>query len=274
MASSDIVTFDTGAVARESSKDVTGAQNALELARLFEVDSKEMYQAAATEIKLVKSAYKALDEKRKAITKPLDAAKSAAMDLFRPALEALEQAEGVYKQSMLAYDRKIEAARKAAEEAARKAADAERERLRQEAAVRAEAERKQREAAAKAEAEAAAAKNAVERARLQAEAEKRRQEAEAERQAAQEAEAQAEMVQAPIIIAPKMEAAGVSKKVTWSAEVTDKMALIKAVAAGLVPESVLLVDMKILNKLAVSLHEQFNYPGVKAVATTGMAIRS
>lgn len=59
---------------------------------------------------------------------------------------------------------------------------------------------------------------------------------------------------------------GVSYRVTWSAEVTDLLALVQAVAAGQVPLKVLQPDSTVLNTMARALKESLALPGVKAVA--------
>jgi hypothetical protein len=86
------------------------------------------YDSAATILKAIKSRYKEIDEQRKEITKPLDAAKKSVMDLFNLPLKALEKAESFVKQQMISYTTEQE--RKAREEQARlqKLADQEAER--------------------------------------------------------------------------------------------------------------------------------------------------
>ena len=83
------------------------------------------YDSAATILKAVKSRYKEIDEQRKEITKPLDAAKKAVMELFNSPLKALEKAESFIKSRMIDYTSEQE--KKAREEQARlqKLADAE-----------------------------------------------------------------------------------------------------------------------------------------------------
>lgn len=66
---------------------------------------------------------------------------------------------------------------------------------------------------------------------------------------------------------------GVDTRSIWRAEVTDKMALIRAVAEGRVPEAVLAIDTKVLGSLARSLKGALNYPGVRVVEDVGIAVR-
>lgn len=95
----------------------------------FKISTNVSYRLAADELKRIKGAAKKLDEVRKAITAPMDAAKKAVMDFFRGPSEQLTQAEGKLKAAMVTYQRELE--RKEAEErrAAEEAARAERERL-------------------------------------------------------------------------------------------------------------------------------------------------
>lgn len=110
-----------------------GADSALELVNGFEVTDDATYTLAADELVVIKARATKLDEQRKAITKPMDDAKKAVMDLFRGPLDLLAQAESILKSKMLGYQqeqrRKAEELRLAAE----KAAEEERQRLQAEA---------------------------------------------------------------------------------------------------------------------------------------------
>lgn len=126
---------------------------------------------------------------------------------------------------------------------------------------------------------------AAEAARL-AEQEARRQEEErklAEAQAAQDAgdagladAIMDEPIEVPVIApAPAVAVvAGVSTSQRWSAEVIDKMALIRYVAEH--PEWASLLDANTpnLNRLAVSQRSEMRLPGVRAVSTTVRAVRA
>jgi len=93
-----------------------------------------------------------------------------------------------------------------------------------------------------------------------------------------ETEASEEVLQAPISVAPvtvdnKPKAAGISTKKLWHAEVVDKAALVKAVADGKQPMSLLEPVMPTLNKMAKALTDELNIPGVKAVSETSIGAR-
>ena len=57
------------------------------------ITNQTEYDTASVVLKEVKSRYKELDEQRKSITKPLDDAKKAVMELFKRPLDLLGQAE-------------------------------------------------------------------------------------------------------------------------------------------------------------------------------------
>jgi hypothetical protein len=163
------------------------------------------------------------------------------------------EADKAYARAMGAYEVEQERIRRDAELAAQR----ERERL----------EREERE------------RVAAEERRLQAEAEERQLAAAAEAEARGDMETAERIASAPIEtpvvaprpvfvpvapVAPKPTASGISFRDNWSAEVINPMALIKAVAAGLQPVTLLLPNMPALNGLARSLREAMNVPGVKA----------
>ena len=68
--------------------------------------------------------------------------------------------------------------------------------------------------------------------------------------------------------------AGISTRELWSAEVTDFLALVNAVAAGQVPLACLLPNQAALNQQARALKQSMTYPGVKAIRTTTVAAGS
>jgi hypothetical protein len=129
---------ETGAVVAAQERE---AQALLEVAQAYEIDSPDMAAAAAEELGAIKAKAKQLDELRKSMTRPLDEANARIMDLFRGPQDLLAKAEmtikgAIGKWQQLANQR-AEEARRAAEAVAR----AERERL--------DAERKAAEEAAR-----------------------------------------------------------------------------------------------------------------------------
>lgn len=99
------------------------------------ITNQEQYTLAGDILKEIKTRIKELDDERKKITKPLDDAKKAVMNLFKPPTELLEKAEVKVKTSMLAHTEEQE--RKAREEEKRLREIAEKEAERQRKALEA-----------------------------------------------------------------------------------------------------------------------------------------
>lgn len=80
----------------------------------------------------------------------------------------------------------------------------------------------------------------------------------------------------PQITAPMAETTtieGVALVEYWSAEVTDLMQLVQAVAAGRAPLAALQADMRFLDAQAETLHDLLSYPGVSAKREFGQTAR-
>lgn len=199
----------------------------------LEVVSQQTYEVAADILQQIKSRYKAIEEERKRILRPLDESRRKIMDLFRPALDNLVDAEKMVKAGMRDYSQEQEKIRQEEEAKAREAARKEADRL-QKRALR---------AAEKGHDEQAAALQEM-----------------------------AESVPVPIV-APQPKVAGISTREAWKAQVVDKATLIKAVAEGKVPDAVLDPNMKALNEMARALKGSLNYPGVKAIVEETVVAR-
>lgn len=234
----------------------------LTLAQAYTIDCPEMAEAAAEDLGGIKAKIKQLTETRMSMTRPLDESKKRIMELFAGPLKVLEQAEATLKGALITWNeaerKRIEAERRAAEEAARKEA----ERIRKEAEEQARIER---EEAARLQAEAeAAAKEGNDEAALDlvAQAEAKQQEAEA---VVIEAEHTGNAVQAmaPATVAAPAKLSGVSSRENWKAEVTDLMALIKAVAAGQASPDLLTANTTAINQRAKALKGEFKVPGIR-----------
>jgi len=154
------------------------------------IASQAELELASEVLKEVKARYKELDTQRKSITKPIDDAKKAVMELFKDPLELLEKAESKLKRMMLGYT----------EEQERKARE---EQLRLQRLAEQEAEKEKK--------------------KLEAKIEKAIQKGDEEKAA--ELELQKEMV-IPVevpVIQPKVEAPkGVSYREDWRAEIVDE----------------------------------------------------
>lgn len=265
-----------GSVAYDASDAVvlaSKAQRMLTAAQAFVIDSPTMYELAAGDLQKVKSLAKDVEEKRTAITVPLNQALKAVNDLFRAPKEFLATAETALKNAMIAYDReqqrKADEARREAERVARE------ERQRIEAEAREAARKAQEEAdrIAKEAADAAAAGDAAKAAELQQQAE---QTVAAGAAQAESIAMEAEMVTAaPVPVAttaPKV--SGLSTRQNWKARLTDKMALIKFVAEHPEHQHLLDVNQSSLNQLAKAQKDAMKLPGVEAYTDAVMSARA
>ena len=108
-----------------------------------------------------------------------------------------------------------------------------------------------------------------EREKLEARAAKAEEKGKTEK--ADELRDRAAMVATPIVSIETPKVAGISTRETYKAVVFDKMALIRAVAEGEVPDVVLLYDQATLNAQARLLKTALNYPGVKVELVKSMA---
>lgn len=260
MKTTDTVTYDASAAIVLA----TQAQQHLANANDYVIDSHTMFELASDDLMKIKALQKDVEGKRTAITGPLNQAVKAVNDLFRAPKEFLEQAESTLKRSMVTWTNEQERLAAIARSEAEAAARAERERL-------AQIEREQQEAARKAQEEAQAAAAAGD----QEAANKAMELA----QAAQQEAAMAAMTANVVTVAPAVEApakvSGISSRSTYSAEVTDLMELIKAVAAGAAPIECLQADTKFLGAQARAFKKPGQlFPGVVAKEERSIAARA
>lgn len=77
----------------------------------------------------------------------------------------------------------------------------------------------------------------------------------------------------PPVIAPRVtpRVSGISMRHTWSAEVMDLAALLKAIVAGRAPIQCIQPNQAFLNQQARSLKNALNWPGVRAVPDSNIA---
>jgi hypothetical protein len=198
---------------------------------------------------------------------PIDAAQIAARKTTIEQRKKLEQhaltAEKLLKDRMAAYEREVERQRQAAELAAQK----ERERLEAEARAQAEAEQK----------------------RLQAEEDERRLAEAVKAEASGDVESARRLLEEPTLVPTVMpapvfmppvdapsapRAAGVTFTTTYTAEVTSLIDLVKAVAAGQQPVTLLLANQVALNGMARAQKLAMKVPGVRVKETRGVAART
>lgn len=259
-------------------RNLSREAGALDVARAFVIDGKDMADAANDELKSIKGRIAQVKKWREGFIEPAQKIMENARSLFNPAIQSLEAGEKFLKDALLTYtteqQRLADEARRKAEEEAR--------RLRQEAEAKAAAER------------ARAEEQAREQRRIAQEAEERRKKAEAEGNARAAAAAAADAAKAtekaaavvenaeskaqeailtaaaapvaPVVEAPKL--AGFSSRDNWLAElkpgITEEQAVLEIameIAAGRRDLAAgLRLDMPTWNRLAKALKGAFNVP--------------
>jgi hypothetical protein len=209
------------------------ADSALALVESFEVVDSATYEIGAEELKAIKAKATSLEEQRKAITAPLDAAKKQVMDLFRNPVELLGKAEAILKGKLLAYQQEEQRKAREAQLAAERAAQEERDRLAAEAA-KLVAEGREGEAMVK--------------------------------------QAVAEMiVAAPPAVQEPAKVAGLSMRSTLDFELVDFQALIRHVAANPELAALLTVDSVKLRAYVKGLGTACKLPGVRVFEKATLA---
>lgn len=200
------------------------------------IKTGDMYEAAAIDLQSIKTAQKALEDKRTSAVGPLNGVVKTINDWFRKPTAALADAEAVIKRGMIGYQNEQERIRREQEARAAEQLRKDRERLEAQAAKAA--------AAGKSEKADAILQNAA-------------------------------MLPTSVEIAsaaPRV--SGISGRSTWQAAVKDKAAFLKYVAEH--PEWTHLVDvnMPALNGLARSQKSALALPGIEAVEVQGIAARA
>lgn len=109
----------------------------LKKAEAIVILNQDQFEGANSVLNVVKAKYKELDSKRKEITKPLDQAKKAVMDLFREPLEILSKAKSVIDRVMITYTDEQDRIRREEQRKAELKAKAEEDRKRKDLEARA-----------------------------------------------------------------------------------------------------------------------------------------
>ena len=194
-----------------------------------------MALAAGEDLKQVKALAREIEEKRTAITGPINRALKEVNALFKPAQEWLAEAERLLKGALLGFQ--------------------------------AEQDRIAREAQAKADEEVRREREKLEQQAAKAELKGKIEKAEGLRD-----QAQAQI--APVVSSAAPKISGIVTRETWKAEVTDKMAFVRHVVEAR-PDliALILIDQVGLNAQARSLKDALDLPGVKPVKETILAAR-
>jgi hypothetical protein len=204
-------------------------------AQTFKVATTAQYEEAGAKLQAIKALSKKLDETFDPHIKRAFEAHRGLVSEKKTHQTPLQTAEALIKRAMLGYQQDEERKRQELEARAAQEARKERERLEAQAAK-------------------LTAQGKTEKAEVKA--------------------AQAAAVVAPMIAPTTPKLAGISTRTTYRAEVYSLMELVKAVAACTVPINALQPDQAFLNNQARAMKETLAYPGVKAVAETGLSSRS
>lgn len=210
----------------------------------FKIVSPADLETSANILKTIKQKKKKIDEVRKSLTRPLDAAKKGIMDFFRPAENKLSEAENAMQKTILEF-REME--RRKAEEEQRKIAE--------------EAKKRQEEELARIQKE-------------QEEAEMLGDSETVENLEIQKTVAATTVEVATVVTPEEPKLSGVAEVKRWKAVVTDKMALIKHIAETGQFENLIEFSNKELNALATATKGTIQIPGIEFKAERSLAVRN
>lgn len=208
------------------------AEGIKQVALSYTVDSQEMYELAGQELAAIKAKRKAITDQQDSMLEPFKEAKRKIeegrrkiVDFFSRPLAALGEADHILTRACAGHLEDQERKRRAAEEKARE-----------------------------------------EQRKLQEAAEKKAEKLEAKGQGAKAAEVRAAVpiVSVPVVAPMPGKIAGVTMRSNWKAKVTNKLALIKFVAANPQYIEVLDENQTALNRMAVSLKGAMQIDGVEA----------
>lgn len=230
--------------------DITPAAEAAERAQSmigYVVDSNEMAEIAASDLKKLTAEYKRVEEIRFSITRPLDQTKAAAIAAFKPYLDKISAATDDLRANLNSWlsaerERVQEAERRAREEEERRAAEIE----------------EQRRAAAKAFDEA--------------QTDEDRERALAMDEAAVE-RAEMESVAPSAMIAPAQKLRGISQSKRWKLGEVDLYQLVQAAARDKRLLVYLKPDLVQLGKEARAMGDRLDIPGVEVKEDFNISVR-
>lgn len=230
---------------------VADVSTAVAHATEFRITTIEEREFAANECIRLNSLASRLETERLKITRPMDAAKQAVMDFFRPRAEQLTGAVMSIKRAMRVWDDEQERIRLEEQRRQEEIARRERERLQR------EADERQREADRKAAEERQAAEAARSAGNI-AEAEKHDRKADqVEQRAAERVEVlqeRASTVVAPVIPTAAPKVSGVSGRLVWKYRVKD---------INLVPREYMKLDEQKTGGVVRAMKGDTNIPGIE-----------
>ncbi len=208
----------------------------LSAAQEYEIRTPEHAEDAGATLREIKGLGKELEEKRTSITKPINLALREINALFKPAKDWLGDAEQVIKAKILSYQSEQDRIAREAQAEADALARKEREKL----------ERRAAKAAAKGKAEKAEALSQV-----------------------------AETTAAPVIESAAPKLAGIARRETWKADVTDLRLLLNHIVNER-PDllRIVTINQGLLNAEARHMKDQLDLPGVDVVKEASIAARA
>ena len=221
----ELIQINTDEKGLAGAADVENANTVLATAQAIDVVDQDSADNAGKFVKECMAAKKALEDRRKEITKPLDDAKKSIMDLFRGPTDTIEKARNTAKAKITQYANM-------------------QERIARE-------ERRKAEEKARAEAEKA-------RKKVEEYAEKGRED-KAEEWANKAEEREAAPIDAP---PEKTKVSGVAMRTYYEAQVTNLPDFLKAVAEGKVPPSCVKIEQGALNKFVAQFKGAIEIDGV------------
>lgn len=218
---------------------IVAAANVQQVADSVTVTDADTRQMAATLLQNVVKRKDELTELRFSFTRPLDALKKRAMEVFGRPVEQYEAAERSIKGKIAAFDQEQERKRRAQEAAAREAQEKEAARIRAEADAKA----------------------------------KKTRDLEKKKTILANAEVEAQNVQAPMPVVPVVASDGVSSRQVWKGEGVDLDATIKAAAAGdTLARACLMFNTTVIGQQARSLKDAAKIPGVRIWPESSIAV--
>lgn len=233
-AISETEVITTSSLKTETIKRMSLVKALFDNEQTFDIHSQTDLEYIADLLKRMKRELKIIVQDRSDLTSPLETAKKTIIAEFQPFQDKCSVIERKCKAAMNTYLNEQTRIRKLAEAAAEEKARKERDRL-------------------AARAEKAANKGHAEK--------------------AEELEALAMSTQAAPVMR-ETKTAGVSGREVWSAEITDKQAFVTAAINNPMLMSMINVDGKKLNQMAVMMKEEFHVPGAEAKSARSLSIRS
>jgi hypothetical protein len=256
----------------------TRSEDALANAKDFVIDTDTMLELAAEDLRAIKALQKSVEEERVSKVKPMNDEVKTINERYKAPLNFLSQAESVLKSAIGSYQQKqLLIAQEAQRQADQAAAEARRKLEQEQRQQREEAARLEREATelANQAAKAAASGNESAAAEARKQAQRLAELAQATSEQADESAATAEVLSfAPAVAAPA-KVSGISGRITYGAEVTSLIDLVKAVADGKAPLEAVSANTTFLGQQARAFKKAGPlYPGVTAIATHGISARA